>query len=135
MATTVLAAFGGKAAVRMMGRVACFRTAISRIEIHQVNVVFRIDLPSACICLGLLFRVETWRVIHIVAENPLAILAILSGIEDVLMPEFVHFKRRRRNGMFRAVARESIEKSSVFEFHLCRLFGAPTQMIDDSKPN
>jgi hypothetical protein len=112
-----------------------FRTAISQIEIHEINVVFRIDLPSARICLGLLFRTETWRVIHVASENLLAILAVPSGIEDVLMPELVHFRRRRRNGMFRPLARESIEKSSVFEFHLCRLFGAPTQMLDDLKPN
>lgn len=51
------------------------------------------------------------------------------------MPELVHVRRRRRNGMFRLLARQSIEKSSVFELHLCRLFGAPPQMLDDFKPN
>ncbi len=79
-------------------------------ERHGVDVVFRIDPPSSLVCLRLFFRTETWRVIHIVAENLLAILAIPSGIEDVLMPELVHVKRRRRDGNFRALARESKRK-------------------------
>ena len=73
--------------------------------------------------------------IHIVAENFLAIFSILTGIEDVLMPELIHVKRRRRDGNFRALARESKKKSSVFEFHLRGLVGTPTQTVHDFQSN
>ena len=97
--------------------------------------MFRIDLPSAHICLRLLFWSETRRVINVVAENHLAIFTVLSGIEDVLMPELVHFRRRRRNEILLALASERVEKSFVLEFYLFRFFRSPAQLFNNLAPH
>jgi len=74
-------------------------------------------------------------VINVVAENPVAIFTVLSGIEDVLVPELVDFRCRRRNEILLALAGERVEKSSVLEFDLFRFFGSPTQLFNDLAPH
>jgi len=65
-------------------------------------------------------------VVHVVAENLVAVLPILARVEDVLMPELIYLSRRWRNDVFAIIAGERVEKSSVVEFHPLRLFRSPT---------
>jgi hypothetical protein len=68
-------------------------------------------------------------VVHVVAENLIAVLPILARVEDVLVPELIYLSRRRRNDVSAIIAGERIEKSSVVEFHPLRLFRSPTQLF------
>jgi len=74
-------------------------------------------------------------VINVVAENHVAIVTVLSGIEDVLMPELVHVRRRRRNEILLALVGERVKKSPVLEFYLFRFFGSPTQLFNNLAPH
>jgi len=102
MPASVMAAISRMTGVMMMGFATVTssdgivgRGPISPIERHEINIMVRIDLPPARICLGLFFWFQPWRVINVTAENSLAIFSVPSGVEDMLMPELVHFGRRR----------------------------------------
>ena len=102
MPASVMAAITRMTGVMMMGFATVTssdgvvgRGPISPIERHEINITLRIDPPPARICLGLFFWFQPWRVINVTAENSLAILSVPSGVEDMLMPELVHFGRRR----------------------------------------
>jgi len=102
MPASVMAAISRMTGVMMMGFATVTssdgivgRGHISPIERHEINIMLRIDLPPARICLGLFFWFQPWRVINVTAENSLAIFSVPSGVEDMLMPELVHFGRRR----------------------------------------
>jgi hypothetical protein len=102
MPASVMAAINRMTGVMMMGFATgtssdgiVGRGPISPIERHEINIMLRIDLPPARICLGLFFWFQPWRVINVTTENSLAIFSVPSGVEDMLMPELVHFGRRR----------------------------------------
>src|SRR5437899_3955429 len=79
------------------------------IERYRVYVVVFVNLLAARIGLTLVFRRKARGVIHIVAGDSVTILAILPRIENVLMPELVHFLRWRRKNVVLALMGQRIK--------------------------
>jgi len=67
--------------------------------------MLRINLTTTRIRSYLLLAPKSRRVIHELAENSFAIFAILSRVEDVLMPELVYFRRWWRNEILWSLVR------------------------------
>jgi hypothetical protein len=85
------------AAMRVASDGSCRGSAIIRtggtsgIEEDGVNTIIRVNLTPPVVGFPLLVGRQRGRVIHIVAKDPFAIFAILARIEDMLVPELVHF--------------------------------------------
>jgi len=82
-----------------------------------------------CIGLALVFSGEPRRVIYIVAKNGVTIFAVLSGIQNVLVPELVHFLRWRRENIVFVPMGQRIKKALVITFNLLRLLRAPATLF------
>jgi hypothetical protein len=99
------------------------------IERCRVNVVVCIDLFPPYVGLALVFSGEPGRVVHIVAKNRIAILAVLPGIQNMLVPELVHFLRWRRKDVVFVPMGQRIQKAFVITFNLLRPFRAPAELF------
>jgi hypothetical protein len=82
-----------------------------------------------CIGLTLVFLREPGSVIHIVAENPVTVFAVLSGVKDVLVPELIDFLRRRRKNVVLLFVRERVKEALVVTLHTSCLVLGPAQLF------
>lgn len=88
-----------------------------------------INLAALGIRFSLRFGRKTRRVIHVIPENVLAIIAIFSSVENMLVPKIVHILRRRGDNFFVALLCERIEKAPVLELYIFGVFVAPAHLF------
>jgi len=64
--------------------------AIVKIKVGGINLMVRIHTPASFVRFGLLLLRQGRNVVHVVTEDFLAVVAILSRVQNVLMPELVN---------------------------------------------
>jgi hypothetical protein len=67
-------------------------------------------------------------------KDRVAVFAVLSGVENVLMPEFVDFLAGRRKHVLRFLVRQGIEAAFVAAFHFLRMLTAPALRLHEFGP-